>query len=145
MIVKDRDTKTTHGHIVNEKGVGDGWIVSKLMEDIDNLGYTELILKGDGELALVQVMNEVKRQRSHKTILEHPPAYDPMSNGAVEKAVDQFMCQFRAIKIGLERRIGQRVETHWPVLTWVAEHVTQHCMERSAVTRRCAGKDEKKP
>ena len=64
----------------------------------------------------------MKRQRSHKTILEHLPAYDPMSNGAVEKAVDQFMCQFRAIKIGLERRIGQRVETHWPVLTWVAEH-----------------------
>ena len=108
LIVKDRDTKTIHGHIVDVKGVGDGWIVSKLMEDIDNLGYTDLILKGDGEPALVQVMNEVKRQRSHKTILEHPPAYDPMSNGAVEKAVDQFMCQFRAIKIGLERRIGQR-------------------------------------
>ena len=95
LIVKDRDTTTIHGHIVNEKGVGDGWIVSKLMEDIE---------------------------RSNKTILEHPLAYDPMSTGAVEKAVDQFMCQFKAIKIGLERRIGQRVETHWPVLTWVAEH-----------------------
>ena len=45
-----------------------------------------------------------------------------MSKNAVEKAVDQFMCQFRAIKKGLERRIGQRVETHWPALTWVAEH-----------------------
>ena len=115
MIVKDRDTNNIHGHIVNEKGVGDGWIVSKLMEDIDILGYTLLMLKGDGEPALVQVMNEVKRQRSHKTILEHPLAYDPMSNGAVEKAVDQFVCQFRAIKKGLEIRIGQRVETHWPV------------------------------
>ena len=29
LIVKDRDTKTIHGHIVDEKGVGDGWIVSK--------------------------------------------------------------------------------------------------------------------
>ena len=43
LIVKDRDTKTIHGHIVNEKGVGDGWIVSKLMEDIDNLGFSELV------------------------------------------------------------------------------------------------------
>ena len=94
----------------------------ELMEYIVNLGYTELVLKGDGESALVQVMNDVKRQRPHKTILEHPPAYDLLSNGAVEKAVDQFMCQFRAIKIGLERRIGKRVETNWPVLTWVAEH-----------------------
>ena len=122
MIVKDRDTETTHGHIVNEKGVGDGWIVSKLMEDIDNLGFSELVLKGDGEPALAQVTNEVKRQRPHKTILEHPPAYDPMSNDAVVKAIDQFMCQFRTIRIGLERRIVKRVETHWPVLTWVAEH-----------------------
>ena len=122
MIVKDRDTRTIHGHIVNEKGVGDGWIVSKLMEYIVNLGYTELVLKGDGEPALVQVMNDVTRQRPHKTILEHPPAFDPLSNGAVEKAVDQFMCQLRAIKIGLVRRIGKRVETNWPVLTWVAEH-----------------------
>ena len=46
------------------------------MEDIDNLEFTELILKGDGESALAQVMNEVKRQRSHKTILELPLAYD---------------------------------------------------------------------
>ena len=38
--------------------------MSKSMEDIDNLGYTELVLKGDGEPALVQVMNEVKRQKN---------------------------------------------------------------------------------
>ena len=97
LIVKDRDTKTIHGHIVNEKGVGDGWIVSKLKEDIGNLRCTELVLKGDGEPALVQVMNEVKCQRSHKTILEHPPAYDPMSVQGFQK--------------GFERRIGKRVET----------------------------------
>ena len=122
LIVKDRDTRTIHGHIVNEKGVGDGWIASKLMEDIHNLGFSELVLKANGVSALVLVMNEVKRQRPHKTILEHSPAYDPMSSGTVEKAIDQRMRQFRAFTIGLERRIGKRAETNWPVLTWVAEH-----------------------
>ena len=80
--------RTIHGHIVSEKGV-----VSKLMEDIDELGYTGLALKGDGQPDLVQVMNEVKRQRQHRTILEHPPPYDPVPTGAVEKAVAHIMCQ----------------------------------------------------
>ena len=74
LIVKDRDTKTIHFHIVNENGVRDGWIVSKLMQDIDDLGYIELGLKGNGEPALIQVTNKVKRERQYETILEHPLA-----------------------------------------------------------------------
>ena len=69
--------KTIHGHIAKEKCVREGWIVSKLIEDIDD---TELVLKVDGETALVQVINEVERQIQHESMLEDPPAYDPMSN-----------------------------------------------------------------
>ena len=39
-----------------------------------------------------------------------------------ETAVDQIMCQFSTIKVGTGRRIGERAETNWPVLTLVAEH-----------------------
>ena len=71
---------------MSEKCVRHGWIVSKLIEDIDD---TELVLTEDVETALVQVINEVERQRQQEAMLEQPPAYDPMSKGAVEKAVDQ--------------------------------------------------------
>ena len=70
---KTETRKTVHGHITKEKCVREGWIVSKLIEDIDD---TELVLKVDGETALVQVINEVERQIQHEAMLEDPPAYD---------------------------------------------------------------------
>ena len=97
--MKDDKSKSLHAHIVDEKGRGDGWIVAKIVDDIDALGYTSIIIKGDGEPALVQVMKEVKKARKHDTIIENPPAYDPQSNGVVETAVDTFMGQLRTIKI----------------------------------------------
>ena len=30
--------KATYGHMVKEKGVGDGWIVDRVAEDIENMG-----------------------------------------------------------------------------------------------------------
>ena len=74
------------------------------MEDIDELGSTELVLRVM-ENQLQSRLNEVKRQRQHRAI-----------------CVDEFMCQFWAIEVGLETRIGMRVETNWPVLTWIVEH-----------------------
>ena len=139
LIIKDRDTKVIYAHLVEEKGVGDEWIVKRLIDDIESLGYTDVIIKGDGEPAIVQVMKEVQRKRTPKTVIENPPAYDPKSNGAAEKAVDHFMGQMRAIKIGLERRIKRRVETTWPILTWMAEH---SCM---MLNRYQVGKDGKTP
>ena len=58
-----------------------------MLDDIDQLGHVDLILKGDGEPALVQLMREVRRRRVQSTLLENPPAYDHQSNGAAEKAV----------------------------------------------------------
>ena len=75
-----------------------------IIEDIDALGYTSIIRKGDGEPALVQRMKEIKRAGKHETIIENPPAYDPQSNGAAEKTVDLYMGQLRTLKIGLESR-----------------------------------------
>ena len=69
------------------------------------MGHTEIILKGDGEPALIQVMEEIKKRRCHPTIIQNPPAYDPQSNGAAEKAVQDYMSQVRAFKIGLEYRL----------------------------------------
>ena len=139
IIIKDRDTKTIYGHLVEEKGLGDGWIVKKIEEDVSSLGYTDIMVKTDGEPAIVQVAKELQKVRTHRTLIEHPPAYDPKSNGAAEKAVDMSMGQMRAIKIGLEKRIKVRIETTWAVLTWITEHA---CM---MLNRYQVGRDGKTP
>ena len=104
---------------------------------MNSLGYSDLMVKTDGEPAIVQVAKELKKLRTHRTLIEHPPAYDPKSNGAAEKAVDMSMGQMRAIKIGLEKRIKVRIETTWAVLTWIAEHA---CM---MLNRYQVGRDGK--
>ena len=80
-------------------------VVDKLVEDMAILGHTKMIIKTDGEPALVSVMKAIQEKRTHPTLPKHPPAYDPQSNGAIEKAVDDVMAQIRALKIGLESRI----------------------------------------
>ena len=97
------------------------------------------MLKGDGEPALTQVMEAVKRGRSQQTILINPPAYDPQSNGAVEKGVDQFMGQLRTIKLSLESRLKQPINNRWAVMNWMTEHAC------TTIKRAQIGHDGKTP
>ena len=65
----------------------------KIKEDTARLWNQDVILKGDGEPALVQVLENVKLAR------------------AAEKAVQDYMGQVRAMKIGLEARLKCKVES----------------------------------
>ena len=60
-----------------------------------------------GEPALVQVLENVKLAREAPSIIQHSPAYDPQANRAAEKAVQDYMGQVRAMKIGLEWKMTQ--------------------------------------
>ena len=136
-----RDTKTgcTAAHICEGKGTQDKWVVTRLVNDIDGWGYTNIILKSDGEPAIVQMVEEIKRRRQHPTIPQSPPAYDPAANGVAEHAVQDYMAQMRACKIGLESRIKTKVETDWRVLEWMSEHAAM------TLNRALVGHDGKTP
>ena len=71
---------------------------------------------------MIQLMEEIKRRRTHGTIIQNPPAYDPQSNGAAEKAVQDYMGQVRAGKIDLEYRLKEKIESQWPIMEWIGEH-----------------------
>ena len=93
-----------------------------MVEAINNLGYTKIILKTDGEPAIVQLAEDIKRIRSHDAILQNPSAYDPASNGVAEHAVQDLVGQVRAIKLGLEQRTKMKLGTHGPLLQWIVPH-----------------------
>ena len=122
IVCRDRLTLQTFAHLCRCKGPGDEWVVDKIMEDLATLGHTKLIMKTDGEPALVKVMEAVQGKREHQTIPKHPPAYDPQANGVIEKAVDDVMGQIRALKIGLESRLKRKIESDEPILQWIVEH-----------------------
>ena len=77
--------------------------------------------------------------------------YDPQSNGAVEKAVDQVMGQLRTLKLSLESRLGSPVNNNWPIINWLVEH-TCTTMNRGQIGhggkipyRRLMGKEAAQP
>ena len=79
------------------------------------------------------------------------PAYDPQNNGAVEKAVDQFMSQMRTLKLSLESRLGAPIQNQWAVIDWLVEHSCT-TINRSQVGhdgrtpyRRLLGKEPSQP
>ena len=71
--------------------------------------------------ALQEVLQKLKRQRVHPTILQAHPAYDLQANGAVEKAAQEYMGQLRTMKVGLEARLQFQIEPEWAVLQWMSE------------------------
>ena len=135
IVYKDDKTKMIFGHACECKGASDAWVMRKIEEDINRLGHKEVIVKGDGEPALVQVLEKIKEARSGPTIIQNPPAYDPQANGAAEKAVQDYMGQVRALKIGLEARLKCKVESDWKILEWITE------LAGELVNRGQVGKD----
>ena len=72
IVMRDQRTRFTVAHVVLFKGPKDKWVVERLTRDIANLGYSDIILKGDGEPALVKVMEAIKAKRRERTLLENP-------------------------------------------------------------------------
>ena len=58
IVMKDEESKAPFIHYCIQKGAQDEWIVRKILEDIENLGHGEIILKTDGEPAIVQLLEQ---------------------------------------------------------------------------------------
>ena len=125
LVGRDRQSKFTFCHLVSCKGLGDDRIVKKVLQSIRETGNTNMLLKTDGEPAIVQLQEQIITEREHKTIPQNPPAYDPQANGEAERAVQEVKAQLRAIKLGLEARIGEEVQVDRPILEWMIPHAGQ--------------------
>ena len=151
IVVKDVVTKTMYSHVCQNKGASDDWIVDRIAQDIDELGHIEVILKCDGEPSIIQLLKRVKEKRVNNTLLEHPPAYDPQSNGVAEKSVQEFMEQLRATKLALEQHLKCTIETSDPIMLWAVDHaamlISRYKVSVDGKTpyRRLMGKDCRAP
>ena len=139
IITKDEESGCLAAHVVEQKGTKDQWAVERTLDDIKMFGHTDIILKCDGEPALVEVQDEVIARRTAGTVPQNPPAYDPQANGSVERGVQEFMNQMRALMIGLEQRIQMKINTKWKILEWMVE------LAPTLINRCLVGHDGKTP
>ena len=154
--------------VVPNKGV-QPYAVKNLAADIALLGHPEIVLKSDGEPSIVALKEAVKMERPERIaieslpadesaklemparmVLESSPVKESRSNGAIENAIQQVQGQFRAIKDGLESRLGERVKGDSPLVPWMVLHAAR-TLNRYHVSsdgktayRRWKGKDFKR-
>ena len=76
-------------HVVPMKGGSHREVVAMLVKDLERCGFHgKVVLKGDQEPAIEDLMREVARSRGDlETILEFSPVRDSSGNGLAEKGV----------------------------------------------------------
>jgi hypothetical protein len=145
IVLRDRRSRMIFAHTVTQKGASDPWIVGKIVEDIDALGYGRVVIKSDQEPAIKDLQKEVKQQRwdelvvlmemikdirgietqvvltNGETVLENSPAGASQSNGFIERSIQELQGQIRAIKAATEKLIGTPIPRGHCVLAWLIE------------------------
>ena len=131
-VARDRRTQMLFAHVVPRKGMLHDRGAVAMLEDLERLGYKELILKCDGEPAMKSVQEEVKRRRADPTILENSVPGDSRSNGAAERAVKALGEHVRVLRAGLQGRLELIIRTSHPLMTWLVQHAAD-CLSKYQV------------
>jgi hypothetical protein len=145
LVYRDKMSRTVFAHTVTQKGIGDGWILNKVVDDLDSLGYGRIIVKSDQEPAIKNLQAEVRQMRweelqllmktvkdkrgvetdidlcSGETILENSPAGDSKANGFIERAIQELEGQVRTVKAATKKLIGAEIPRGHCLLAWLIE------------------------
>ena len=132
IVAKDEPTGTIFAYRVNQKGSGDEWVIRRLVQDIADMGRTDIVLKTDGEPAMISLQKAIQAARTSQTVPENPPAYNPQSNGACEKAVQDTDGQIRKLKLALEARLKFEVSEDSNVMQWMIPHAA-HLLSKYSI------------
>ena len=90
-------------------------------------------MKTDQEPAIKFLVDDVCVGRTGaRTITEMSPKGSKGSNGIAERAVQSVEQCLRTMKSSLDERMGVRIDTMHPVLTWLCEFVS-YMMNRMEV------------
>ena len=137
LAIRDRKTKATNAIIVPRKG-NEEWIMRTVVGIIDSYGHGKVILKSDGERAIVALKEAVKRFRQSETVLddgdgeterevaetlqEEAPKGDSRANGASEKVVQEVEGMIRTWKSAVEEAYGFTLPTDSVLMPYLIQH-----------------------
>ena len=129
LVVRCHASKAVFGHAIPRKGLDeDGIVVDKILQDLEWLGHTRLIVKADNEPAIQALARRaIELAKVELTDLEQvgkedPVAYDSVTNGGTEVGVQLLRGLFRTVKLCLEQRIDKQIPVDHPMIAWMMEH-----------------------
>ena len=122
-----------------KKGVEKPWTIGTVAKFIDLLGYREITLKSDTELAIIAFRNRVAGMCKAEVTTEDAVTGDQESNGLIENAVMLIRGIIRTIKCHNESSTQEPLSDESLILPWLVEHA-------GCILSRCHnGRDGKTP
>lgn len=94
---------------------------------IELLAYKEVVLKSDGEPALVKMKTAAGKAAkcTAKVVNEECPAGDSRANGEAEAAAREIKWRCRAIHFMVQRKFGIKLTEMHPLMTWVPRNAAE--------------------
>ena len=139
LVVKDTSTRRIFTIPVPSKGIVSEFPARQLHNSICLLGHRKVVLKTDGEPAIIAVSNSVKERCSQVDIIpENSVTGDSASNGEAENANKLVQNQVRTMYDALKARFSPlEVPSDHPTLKWLI------MFSGSLLTRFMVGSDGK--
>ena len=129
IIIRCLKSKAVFSHVIPAKGADeDGFVVGLVLNVVEWLGYSRIILKADNEPAIQALVRQslemvkVEVKEVEQVTRESPPAYDSQANGGTEVGVRIVRGQLRTLKLCLEARIDKQIPVGHPIMAWLLEH-----------------------
>jgi len=136
LVVIEKETKMKKAVVVPSKGSTGRYAAKMVLELIAECGDKDrpILLKSDQEPAILYLIDDVSTSRTGaKTLAEQAPKRSKGSNGIVERAVQSVEVFLRTLKSALDERMGVKINTKHPVLTWMCEYAS-YMMNRLEVS-----------
>ena len=127
LVGRERGSKGWMATTVPMKGGTGMFAIDKCMEFVEELGDKEgtIIIKTDQENSIEYMVKGIVEARGEgKTIVEESPVNSHESNGVVERAVQEIEGGIRAVYLGLEERLGIKVDARERIVAFLPEYVT---------------------
>ena len=94
---------------------------------IQDLGHVSVILRSDGEPAIVTML-EALRDRGgqlesvEEEVIQAAPAHSHPCVGTGERSIQTIRAQMRTLVVQLQRKVGMELTADSPILPWAVRH-----------------------
>ena len=128
LVIVDEKSGSRYARLVGKKGLsGDGemdWLVEDIVTTLKGWGHAggaagHLILKSDGEAAILAVKNAVMQRLGGTCIPEQPAKGEKAENGRIEEAgktIRQLFCTFL---YRMERGVDDKIPLEADIISWI--------------------------
>ena len=121
IVLKDTSSKGIFAHACPCKGAHDA-VVARLVADLENLGYKRVLVRTDGDPAILALWEAVKARWGGEIVKVESATGDHNANADAEQAVQKVEDEVRTWKDAVEDAVGERIPPTHDILAWIVEH-----------------------